>query len=302
MMLSRDAARRFVLPVLAVASAVVWAVGVALFTPPAAEGGNNIYWGRELRWGALLALVLVLITLGRGSRRATWGAAVGGLAGLAVDVGLDRAGYSGGVALAVGAGLVAAAGCAVVRAVADEPDPSVLFTVSIMAAVAAGVATATESPTDVETGLNLGSAAVGSLLALIAVTAAAGRHSAGTTVVIAALAAAAPWVLRLAVPQPSGFRWLAVLALTVLLIGGGYFVTAIALPALFLTFTLVTILLPIGRPFTWLAANPAVQPGDEDLVLIVLAIPVGLILARALRETSLGRGLREAAEQPRVAA
>ncbi|MBG0569023.1 hypothetical protein [Actinoplanes aureus] len=182
-----------------------------------------------------------------------------------------------------------------------------------VAAVASGVATATESPTDVEPALTTGSAAVGSLLALVAVAAAV--HAAGPlsrpptrrTVQVSALAGATPWLLRYVSPQPSGGRYLAIFAFTVLLVvsvvalagpraesrrhryghAAVAAIVAVTLPAMYLPLALLAIVLQIGEPFTELAANTPINTADEDVVLIALTIPIGLVLARILRDFTL---------------
>ncbi|MFI1991919.1 hypothetical protein [Actinoplanes sp. NPDC020271] len=297
---------RLVLAGFAAAAAVIWAVGITVLQPlsepegPDAYGENNTYWARELRWGTLIALVLILIVLARG---AVVGALVTGVVGLVADVAFDRVDKDSGTAgLAVGA-VVAALLCCVVASVARTiPRPRVLFLVAVVAAVTSGLALGTESPTDVETGLNLGSAAVSSLLALVAVAAAAvvtgpvGLRNARIVVPAGIVAGAAPWLVRVVSPQPSGGRLLAELAFIVLLVatvvavarrphglsGRGYLgvlaITTGVLVVLFYPLAIVSVIVQIGAPFTRLAANPPINSADEDAVLIVLGIPIGLVL------------------------
>ncbi|WP_127506085.1 hypothetical protein [Actinoplanes solisilvae] len=280
---------------LAAAAAVAWALGLVVLQPLSEPIGpetyaNNTYWARELRWGALLALVLALIVLSGGRRRANWSIVAGGCAWLAADVVLDRFDVDQGAAwFAAGAAVVALAGCAVVAA----PRPGSLRAAAIVAAVASGLATATESPTDTEMGLHLGSAAVGSLLALVAVAAAAGRRR--VPIAVPVLAAAVPWLLRFN-PLPDGMLWFGCFAFTVLLVvavvalatphvgqhGIVATIAAITLPVMLLPLTLASVLVQSGKPFTLLAANPPIEV-DEDVILIVLAIPVGIVLDHVLR-------------------
>ncbi|WP_229070280.1 hypothetical protein [Actinoplanes sp. DH11] len=331
---ARDRARtvpvvagRLVLLLLAAAAAVLWAVGVTELQPlsepagPDAFGENNTYWARELRWGALLALVVTLIVLGRGGRWASLGALIAGGAWLATDIWLDRAGFtSGTTAFFIGAAVVALiCGGAVIpiparaatpaepsndhpgRPASPVPGPGVTFAAALVAAVAAGVVTATESPTDVETGLNLGSAAAGSLLALVAVAGAAatGRPRARAALVTAVLAGAVPWLVRLVQPMPSGGRWLGILAFTVLLVvavvalagarhdiashaaryGGVAILAATLMPVTFMILTVAGTVTQAGAPWTALAGNPAIHDADSDIVLVAGAIPIGLLLA-----------------------
>ncbi|MBG0569197.1 hypothetical protein [Actinoplanes aureus] len=309
-------AGRLVLLGSAAASAVAWALGVTVLQPlseptgPDAFAEDNTYWARELRWGALIALLLVLILLARGGRWTTWGVLVSGCAWLAVDVGLDRIDYnSDSTKLGIGAAAAALICCAVVMVVPAVPRPNALLAVAMVAAVASGMATATESPTDVEPALNTGSAAVGSLLALVAVAAAvqtAGpvdRPGVRTTVAVGILALATPWLLRHVWPQPSGARLLVTFAFAVLLVvvvvalaktrpgprqdrysyGVVAAIAVVALPMMLWPLALLALVVQIGRPFTELAANTPIHSADADAVMIVLTIPMGLILARTLR-------------------
>ncbi|GGN35177.1 hypothetical protein FHR83_006122 [Actinoplanes campanulatus] len=301
---------RVVLLSLAAASAAIWAVGVTVLQPlsepagPGASGENNTYWARELRYGALLALILVLIVTARGDRRATRTVCLGGLLWLGADLALDRIDQiSASVPLAAGAALMAMVGCLAVWTVPGLPRPATLLTVGTVAAVAAGFVTITESPTDTEAALHLGSAAVGSLLALIAV--AAGVRAAGmscgarrpTMLSAGLLVALTPALLRYLSPQPSGWRVLGAFAITALLVGimsalaageGGYPVgvavlSAVLLPVMWFPLVLASVILHLGAPFTMLAANPPVNAADEDVLLVLLAIPIGLILGRVIR-------------------
>ncbi|MBL7255872.1 hypothetical protein [Paractinoplanes lichenicola] len=270
-------ARRLTLLPVPIAAAVLWAL---MFRPLTEPAGNNSYWVRELRWAALIALVLVLIVLAQGGRRTTYGALGVGVAWLAADIAIDRAGLST-IGLALGATAAGLACWAVVTTLPFVREPNVPLAVAIVAAVASGLATATESPTGTEPALALGSAATGSLLALTAVLAA------GAGARAAALAVAAPWLLRYALPEPSGVRWLAVFAFTVLLIGllagrARAALAAVVIPLMLLPLVLLSALLPSGRLLTALAGHPPIGPGDEDVVLIVLAVPIGVVLARTM--------------------
>ncbi|GLW27598.1 hypothetical protein [Actinoplanes regularis] len=304
--------KRSVLMAAAAVSAATWAIGVTVLQPlsepgePGVLAENNTYWARELRWGALIALVLVLIALGRGGRWVTVGALITGGAWIGVDIGLDRIDMASGTwQLAAGAVATALVCCAAAAAVPSVPRLGALFTAATVAAVAAGLTTSTESPTDTEPALNSGSATVGMALAVVAVAVAvraagpAGRPRVRTVVAAGAVAATVPWLLRL-IPVGGG-RLLGILAFTVLLVvtvavlaaprppaqrdrlhyGAVAAVTAFALPVLFLPLALVSIVLKVGDPFTALAANPPIEV-DEDIVMILLAIPIGLVLGRFL--------------------
>ncbi|GAA2709374.1 hypothetical protein [Actinoplanes palleronii] len=313
---------RFLLPPVAAAAAVVWALGVTVLQPLSepmgvdASGENNTYWARESRWGALFALVMVLIVAVRGGRRATGGVLLFGTFWLALDIGLDRIDpTSGTVALAAGAAVAALAATVVTSGVPAVPRPQVLLSVAAVAAVMSGLITANESPTDTEPLLNPASAATGCLLAVVAVLAAVraagmvGRLRAIVAVPVAIGAAAGPWLVRHVYPQPSDGRLRGELALVALLVlavvvlaaprpqlrmqwlryPGALAIGAVIVPVMVLPLVLMSIALPIGSLFTALAANPAVDAADEDTIAVLLAIPIGLALGRILRPLAFGR-------------
>ncbi|MEU4421689.1 hypothetical protein AB0F81_13780 [Actinoplanes sp. NPDC024001] len=308
---------------LAAASAAIWAVGVTVLQPlsenidPGLMVEDHRYWTRELRFGALMALVLVLIVLARGGRRATGAVLAGGCAWLAADVVLDRMDHVSGTAqLAIGAAAVAllcgaaASATPVCGAAASaaraEPRPDALLTVATIAAVGSGLATLTDSPTGTEPELRAGSAVVGSLLALVAVLAAAqaagpvSRSRARTVIPAGVLAAAVPLLLRYASPRVSGGVFLAVFAFTVLLV---VIVVALARPqprsqwrcpaaaviatgaltVMFPPLMIFSALLQTGEPFTALAGNPPVDEAEVDALVVLLAVPIGLVLGSVLR-------------------
>jgi hypothetical protein len=283
-------------------------------TGPDAYGENNTYWARELRWGALIAVLVVLLVYGRGDRRITRGVLAGGLVWLAADLGLDRIDpTSGTVLLASAAAGAAILGCLAAGARPPVPRPQVLLTAATIAAVTSGMTTGTESPTDTEAALNLGSAAVGSLLALVAVVAAVGaagsigRLRAAVAVPLAAVAAAVPWLLRHQYPHPNSDRtfdilvFIVVLLFAVVVLAGPRPVSGLdwlrypaALAVVTVTMTVLTvplmyafIVLPVGGLFTTLAGNPAIDSADSDIIFDVLAVLIGLILGRALRSLTL---------------
>ncbi|MEU8375020.1 hypothetical protein AB0C22_18095 [Micromonospora sp. NPDC048894] len=307
---------RVVLTVLAAAAALVWAIGMTVWQPlseptDGAIGENNTYWARELRWSALIAIVLSLVVQVRGDRRATRGVLFGGVAGLAADIVLDQLDLtsSATTGLAVAAVSVAVVACAVIGAAAVVPRPPVLLTVAIVAAVLSAITTQTESPTDGEPGLNLGSAAAGSLLAAVAVLAAVraagtvSRWRAAATVAAVLLAAAGPWLVRLRYPQPVDGRFhgvllaLALALFAVVMLAGSrprtarqwlrpmvaLAVAAVAIPALIVPLTYLSILLPVGSLFTAMAGSPPVNSADQDTIGALIAVVVGLVVARLLR-------------------
>ncbi|GLW33725.1 hypothetical protein [Actinoplanes regularis] len=330
----RVTVERVVLVSLAATSAVVWALGVTVLQPlseptgPDAYGENNTYWARELRWGALIAGILVLLVYVRGDRRATRGVLLGGGAWLAADICLDRIDpTSGTVGLAICAAVVAVLACAVAGDVPVVPRPQALLTVATVAAIMSVMATQNESPTDTEPALNLGSAAVGSLLAAVAVVAAvraAGSVSVLRAVVAAPIGvalAAAPWALRHRYPQPNdaryygGFVLAALLLLAVVVLAGprprtwqhwlrypaALAVGAVTLPVMMMPLMYMFIILPFGNVFTALADNPPINSADSDIVMIFIAVPIGLVLGRLLRGLTFGRPSRPPAPRPAAA-
>lgn len=357
--LAAGAARLLLFPA-AAAAAVAWALGMAVLQPlseptgPDAYGENNTYWAREIRWATLIGLILLLIVLARGSR---WGVRLALAAGalwLAADLVLDRIGPGPDIGhLTAGAAAAAVTCCAVASCLPRAPRPETLFRAAIVAAVASGVVTATESPTDTEPALNVGSAAAGSLLALVAVIAAACAAEArtvsacaaethiaeahiaeartaeartavartdaagvdpsadwfriGPAVTAGAVASSIPWLVRMAAPQPSGLRGLAIIGFTVLLVvtvvalvahrpgsspsrhteGVAAIITAVVLPVMFLPLAFAAVVAGIGEPFTILAGNPPIHDADEDVVLILMAVPLGLLLGWVLQSSLL---------------
>ncbi|MBB4745056.1 hypothetical protein BJY16_008515 [Actinoplanes octamycinicus] len=305
---------RFVLAGLAAAGAAAWAVGVTVLQPlsePAhlqdATGENNTYWARELRWGALFAVILVLLVWARGDRRATRAVLLGGLLWLVADIQLDRIDPTSGTVMLAAVTAVAALGaCAAVGMLPSVPRHRVLLTVALIAAVMSALATETESPTDVERALNLGSAAVGSLLAMVAVAAATRAAGAvspfrgAVALVLGALAGAGPWLIRLRHPQPDDVRFqenlllLVLLLVAVVVLAGprprhrrdwlrlpaSAALAVVVVPAVLVPLLFACIALPIAALFTALAGNPPVNGADTDLIAVLIAIPTGLVAGR----------------------
>ncbi|MGB2567617.1 hypothetical protein ACPFP2_04070 [Micromonospora citrea] len=173
---------------LAVAAAVLWAVGMTVLQPltepigPWSETlpGNNSYWARDLRFLAILAVAAGLVLAGGGRRGSAVPAVL--LAGgwLAVDVAVDRADPHGAGptgALAVAGCLAVAVTAIVVRRQARaDPDRPVLAGTACVTAVLVLVAVLTESPTDREPELD--PAAVATALLLLALAVACGSAAA----------------------------------------------------------------------------------------------------------------------------
>jgi hypothetical protein len=365
---------RIALLTLAVVSAAAWVYGVIELQPlsePGPDGyaENNTYWLRELRWGALLALVLAAIAQAGGTRQALRAMTVAGALWLTTDVALDRYDHlphattlaitavlfyctvasTGPIANAgtappltintdpgasadatvqpsASAGATAYAGPAAEITANASPStgatanagpstdatagagaggwrPSVLRAVAVVAAVASGLVAGIESPTDTEPELTAGAATVAFLLALVAVVTAV--HAAGSfrqrMLAPALLVAAVPWLIRFASPQPTTGRAFATFAYLVVLVvvvvalarphtrqrlrdhAAAAAITAVMVPLVLLPLTLLSIVWQTGKPFTAFAGNPPINTADTDILLAILAVPVGLVLHKALQ-------------------
>ncbi|MER7002830.1 hypothetical protein ABT297_07260 [Dactylosporangium sp. NPDC000555] len=309
--------------VAAAGAAVLWAIGLVVLQPlseplAGSEGQNNTYWARELRWDAIVAVVLAVVVCARARRRATAEALLGGLVWLAVDIALDRAELSNGtVPLAVVAAVVALAGC--YRGVTSRGTAhrAGLLVAAAVAAVLSSMSLLTESPTDTEPALNPGSAGASCVLALIAVGAAFSvaprvsriRYLVGC--LGGAVAAATPWLLRHTYPKPGPERLLLGLGLTVLLVVCVAIVAwrrpekprqwlwypavaaaaALVFPLVFIPAVLALAYLHVGDVFTALAGNPPINVSDSDIIGTMPAVLAGIALGGllALGETRRSR-------------
>jgi len=305
---------RLVVTVAAAGAAVLWAIGTVLLQPlsepPAGSlGENNTYWARELRGHAIMAIVLAVVVCARARPHATRLALAGGLAWLAIDIGLDRAEPSvGTIPLSIAAVAVAVGGCYQAAASRGKPHRAGLLVVAGVAAVLSAVAVITQSPTDTEPALSPGSAAASSVLALIAIGAALRltTRPSWTRRAVAcmaiAFAATAPWLLRHWYPIMStermlvAFAFAALLVLLVAMMAWGRPATPgqwLRFPAVFtaalLTFPLL--LMPIliafmifgvSRPLTALAGNPPINSADSDVLYVLPGTLAGLVLGALL--------------------
>ncbi|MBM0274664.1 hypothetical protein [Micromonospora tarensis] len=303
---------------LCTAAVVLWAFGVTVLQPlteplgPWSERlpGNNAYWARDLRFLAIMAVVVGLVLAGRGQRRWSVPAVLLGGGWVAADVAIDRAdpiGVPATVLLAVG-------GCAVLGVLAavlcwreHGAPPAVERTVLTGAACVAGVLTLVaagiESPTDREPELNQGALATGALLVVLTVGAALAAAPARTRARVG-LAAGLAVVCLLGVglvrALPPGERVLAEVVLgAVLLTGvtvlawdwpGGrpvwrhHALAALAAslgPFAFLLVTAVSmmVMVPIGAQFTALAGNSPINAADSDLLVSLAGLVAGLGMA-----------------------
>ncbi|WP_433205421.1 hypothetical protein ACQP00_37780 [Dactylosporangium sp. CS-047395] len=263
-------------------------------------GSSNANWARDLRWDAIVALVLAVVACARGQRRVTAEALLGGLAWLAADIALDRAELSHASApLAVVAASVAVLGCYRGIARRGAPHRATLLVAAGVAAVLAGVNLLAEPSS--EATFQVGSAVVSGALGLVAAGAAVGAVSRVSRFRFAAwgvssvAAVMTPWLLReghlphvlgltalltvcamiLAGPRPRRLRhWLrypaaAAAALLVLPLAG--------LPAM-----IAVRFLEIGPVFTALAGRTTRPDAFDDYSLTMPAMVAGLVLGRLL--------------------
>ncbi|RLP88599.1 hypothetical protein EAD89_16295 [Micromonospora sp. BL4] len=301
---------------LSAAAALLWAIGMTVLQPltepigPWSERlpGNNAYWARDLRFTAIVAVVLGLVLAGRGRLRWTGPAVLLGGLWLAADVTIDRADPTGAGPTV----LLAAVGCAVLGAVAAVPwwrerdatgagtDRWALTGAACVAGVLTMVATGIESPTDREPELNPAAFATGVLLVALTIGAALAAAPARTRarcVLAAGLGVAAVAGVGLIRTIPPGPRALPELALgAVLLTGvtllawdwpGGrpswrrHAVAALAAlvgpTVLLLVVAIVMIvLLPVGAMFTALAGNSPINAADSDVLYSLIGLLAGL--------------------------
>jgi hypothetical protein len=185
------------------AGALVWAIALTVFEPetePAKPwhdrvASNNDYWARDLRWMAILVVLVAMVLLFRGNRRRSWLATVGTAGWFGLDLYLDRIDVAGWAATLLAVGVAWAAIAAAVfasgrrgRRVRCEPGHdgvgnggpagggtgrpearSLAGAVAIaIAAALAPVAGSLQSSTDAERGLAPSALAVGGLFAVLA--------------------------------------------------------------------------------------------------------------------------------------
>ncbi|MFC0508280.1 hypothetical protein [Micromonospora costi] len=306
---------------LAAVGAVLWAVNMTVLQPlteplgPWSERfpGNNAYWARDLRFATIVAVVLGLLLAGRGDRWWSRTAVLLGGAWVAADLAVDRADPTGAGATV----LLAAAGCAVVAAVATPlvrremrapapgPDRPVLTGAACVAGVLTLVAATIESPTDREPELNPAAFTTGALLVVVAVAAALAAAPAATrarcwlAVGLGAAAVLGVGLLRTTAP---GTRMLPQLALSAVLLTGvtllawdwpggrpdwgrqglAALAALVGPTAMMVVAALLTMTLRIGAPFTALAGNSPINSADSDILYSLVGVLAGLGMALLL--------------------
>ncbi|MFF0372007.1 hypothetical protein [Micromonospora sp. NPDC005087] len=301
---------------LSAAAVLLWAIGMTVLQPltepigPWSERlpGNNAYWARDVRFTAIVAVVLGLVLTGRGRLRWAGPAVLLGGLWLAADVTIDRADPTGTGPTV----LLAAGGCAVLGVLAAVlrwrergvpragADRRVLTGAACVAGVLTLVGAGIESPTDREPELNPAAFATGVLLVTLTIGAALAAAPARTRarcVLAVGLGVAAVSGVGLIRAVPPGPRALPELALgAVLLTGvtllawdwpGGrpvwwhHAVAALAalvgpLAMLVVVGIAMIVLLPIGATFTALAGNSPINAADSDVLLSLVGLLAGL--------------------------
>lgn len=297
--------------VCASAGAVCWAIGLAVLQPgtePAKPwhdmiAGNNMYWARDLRWMALVTVLVALVTVARGNPVRS-GVVVGGMAGwLALDLYLDRIDVAGPTAafrLAMGACavLAVAVGALAWRVRPTRADRRILTFAAILVAAVAPLAGSLESTTDTEPGLTPSAFVVGAILALVALG--AGLAAAPTLSryrLLAVLGAVVPAgvglvLLRLIAPGdrfPMLVAFAGLLFATVTMLrrrppesvsGGvfGFLGLAVSASVAYAVLTIIVTLfgtIALAQAATAYVGNPPMV--DEDVLLSAAGVIVGLI-------------------------
>ncbi|MFI5933016.1 hypothetical protein [Actinoplanes sp. NPDC051494] len=280
------------------AGAALWAHGAVILQPLAEPGSrwwgyaeNNSYWPREVRWGAVVAVAVVLFAVADTGRRRGRTVTAGALLWIGADVALDRAdpGHAALIPAAVLAGAAITATALWLCRTSDRAGISGLP--AVLCLLAAFSLLTLESPTDEEPEL-VPSATAGYLLfavaALVCVLAALpgtwSRRRQGLVLVIGATG------LSLAlVPGPfaaDAVLCLALVAATAVVTRpwtgparalGVALAHGLILPGV-LMFALVT-LLEAARPFTALAGNPPINSADSDPSIVLVVVVATLVWA-----------------------
>jgi hypothetical protein len=303
------------------AAAVYWAFALTVLQPPSEPvkpwhenlASNNTYWVRDLRWTALLVVLVGLVLAFRGDRRRSLLTALGAVVWWRLDLWLDHADVTATIPVAAAATLVVLGAGLTARLGSVRPGRGVLLVTASVAAAAAAVIVGVESPSDSEAALNPSALGLGGLLLFAALGCALFAALALTRdrlLIAAAIGAAAAVGMVWARAVPPGQRVGPLLGLTVLLMTG---VTLLALdwPAerrSWAFFALVPVGMLVGYPvlvmaavmvsmtlaptFTAMAGNAPVNSADTDLALTVVGAAAGLVVGLLLRQVqTVVRGL-----------
>ncbi|MDG4759831.1 hypothetical protein [Micromonospora sp. WMMD710] len=303
------------------AAVLLWAVGMTVLQPltepigPWSERlpGNNAYWARDLRFVAIVAVVLGLLLAGRGQLRWSGPAVVLGGVWIAADVAIDRSDPAGTPSTV----LLAAGGCAVLgalvavlswreRGAPPSTDRRAVTGTACVAGVLAVVAAGIESPTDREPELTPAAFVTGVLLVALTVVAALAAAPARTRsrgLLAAGLGAVAVAGVALIRAVPPGTRILPMVALGAVLLTGvtllawdwpggrpvwrhhtlaGFASLVGPVPMLLVAGVAMMGLLPIGPTFTALAGNSPINSADSDVLLSLAGVLAGLGMALLL--------------------
>lgn len=300
----------------ALGAAVFWGINLALWQPSTERSSglvffsiaeNNTYWARDLRFCAVVAIVLAVLLAGRGGRLSRWAGLAVGAAWIGADLILDRADVGGDAAaaiVAVAGGVAAVAGTGVVlrRTTDAPPHHRALVCGAAIAAALAPLAAGIESPTDTEAALTPAALILGALLAVLAsalaLAAATGRSVVrlATTGVLAVATVAGLGLTRLLEP---GSRLAPMMLLGAVLLAGVAVLTGepprgvlawlrqlpkllvllVLYPALVLFTLLVTVyLVPVPSWFTALAGSVPVNAADSDTLYALVGVTTGYLI------------------------
>ncbi|WP_346536227.1 hypothetical protein [Micromonospora sp. DPT] len=308
---------------LAATAVVLWAVGMTVLQPlteplgpwPERLAAENTYWARDLRFLAILAIVLALVLTGQGDRRWTDPAVLVGAVWVIVDILLDRTDVTGVAATLL---LVAAAwlvtgllGWFLVHRHGRPGRPvhwrhrRALGVAAAVATTSALVAAGLESPTGREP--ELAPAALTAALLLLATALGCALAAAPTAdrargwwaVALAVVGAAGLAAARLLPPDQ---RVAALLAVGAVLLTGTTVLSwdwpggrprwrrhalvavgaLLGLPAAGLVLGIATVALPVADTVTAAAGGIAVSDVDTDVLYSLVGLLTGLVLGLLL--------------------
>ncbi|MGH8880270.1 MAG: hypothetical protein ACRD0P_23440 [Stackebrandtia sp.] len=300
-------------------AALWWIVAMAVqqAAEPFTYAENNTYWLRDVRWLAGLAIAVALVWTFRGDRFMTGVAAAVFAAAIAMDIVVDRlnTAAAGAVVLLLLTAWFAGRGREI------RPSRSMSAMASGFAIAGSATAAAMQSPTDLEWSLNPSAVLLCLVLAMCALGCGMDAAGGGTRyghVVAAATLVVGSGVLIAARMESPKFTWPAVGLMAVLFVGAtmillgetspwslriglGLLNCAVAMFAL-LFFTLVSISMQPGAPFTTWAGNPGIG-GDEDVSMALVALASGVLLGGMFTlERILADGRHEAKRRNQILA
>lgn len=300
----------------ALSGAVAWAVGLTVAQPlsePAKPwlGGvttNNMYWARDLRWAAVVVVLVALVLSVRGDRRLSIGFAAVAVGWLAVDTWLDRVDVHGPAAKP----WTIAAACAAVVGLwlaaqlrTRTPSRAPLLVAALVAGAVAPMVAITWSPDEIDPAILLQlNGSLSALLTALAVTCAfssAERHSRTRLALAAGFAAVTSLQYDRVHTTPMIDRYASPLLLGTLLFCAAIVLSASAPRTLrptwagvasivgtLLAYPLLTIsgfLVDVGfRPsaadaLTKLAGNPVINSADTDSIHALTGTVIGLFFS-----------------------